>query len=178
MNTSGLPVNAQNDIKIIEIPLNADWKPSGSYNNTASSYRNNSFVLNVNLRGSDSYAELFLDIRTINLPGIGKNSDGSYNLVGRQIGAIIISNNDFTGDQKHPNIVQFLLKNSKWESYNDLFSNVTDEMRKPNGMVVSHTIPNNNITSIVSGISIKFTIGSNSDDNYIGNFIIKKIYLK
>lgn len=158
----------------IVIPLNAGWKPEGP-GAVGGGYREGILELRANLKGSDDYAELFLDLRAVHLPEIERNPDKTYNLSGREIIAIVRSDKDFKGVPGRPNGSQFLLKDKKWKNLGGTWMNITDAMNTENGMTIFYRIPENMISSQVAGISLKFTIGTGSRANYDGSFFVRSI---
>ena len=112
----------------------------------------------------------------MNLTGFIPNHDGTYNLADRELIAVVKSSADFKGDTQSPNGIQFLLKNNNWENYEGPWLHVSDEMMG-NGMRISLRIPGNEITESTRGISLKFTIGSHSNETYSGIFYIDEIRL-
>lgn len=165
---------------LIDLALNNNLRPQGSPGALidGSGFFNGRYELKANLQISDSYVELYFPLNSIHLNGIAQNSDGSYNLIGKNISAMVQSTLDFKGDPKYPNGVQFIFKNKKFESYIGTWLTVTDEMITQNGMIISQDIPRDNITEKVTGISLKFTIGTNSRMQYNGSFFINRIFIQ
>lgn len=93
----------------VDIPLTAGWEPQGP-GSIKGGCRDDILEFDVNLHGGDDYAELFLDLRAARLPEIERNQDGSYNLAGAEIIAVVRSDQDFRGNPDHPNGAQILLK--------------------------------------------------------------------
>ena len=136
--------------------------------------------LSATLRTGDDYAELFLYLPDVSLPSLHRNSDGTYNLVGKRLEADVRSTADFMGDPRHPNGVQFLLKDRHWKNLISPWWNVTEELES-SGMHVAYVVPGgNDIAGNVAGISIKFGVGSGCATNcaYNGEFIVDNILLK
>lgn len=172
-DTANQPTNED-----VKIPLEGGWRPQGSITNGGGGFKEGILELKANLRGGDSYAELFLDLRAVRLPGVTRNPDGSYNLAGRELMALVKSSHDFKGNPSHPNGAQFLLKNDKWENLIGTWLNITDAMLTTYGMEVFFTVPDNRISKNVAGISLKFTIGSSSNSTYQGSFFVKDIKIR
>jgi len=165
------------DRNYIEIPLTAGWKPQGP-GATGGGYRERILELRADLKRGDSFVELFLDLRHVNLPGIGRNPDGSYNLAGKELSARVRSDWDFRGQQRYPNGAQFLLKNETWENHVGTWFNVSDAMITPEGMDIFYSIPDDKITRRVVAITIKFTIGSHSTATYKGSFFVHGVEIR
>lgn len=162
------------DVSKIEIPLTAGWKPQGP-GSIGGGYREGNLVLRTNLQSSDDYAELFLDLRAVHLPGIDRNPDGTYNLSGKEIIAMVRSEYDFKGNPSRPNGAQFLLKDKDWNNLVGTWLNITDAMITEQGMEVFYKIPNDIIARQVAGISLKFTVGTGSRASYDGSFFVRSI---
>ncbi|MDA2937712.1 hypothetical protein MYX75_05545 [Acidobacteria bacterium AH-259-A15] len=158
----------------IEIPLSAGWKAQGP-GAKEGGYKDGTLALTANLRGGDAYAELFLDLRGVRLPGVEQNPDGSYDLADRELLALVRSDRNFKGEPSRPNGVQFLLKNKRWENLIGKWLPISDAMLTPDGMEVFFRVPDDKISRSVVGISLKFTIGSNSNVTYEGMFLIKSV---
>lgn len=157
----------------VDIPINANWIPQGSA--TGGGYKDGKLELKAELQGGDDFAELFLDLTNVHLPEIEQNPDGSYNLVGAELIALVGSDHDFKGDPKYPNGAQFILKNRNWDNLLGTFLAITDEMMKPTGMKTFLRVPDHKISREAAGMSLKFTIGSKSKANYKGSFSIKSV---
>ena len=156
------------------IALTAGWKPQGP-GASGGGYKDGILELKTSLNGGDDYAELFLDLRGVRLSRIERNPDGSYNLAGTELIAAVRSDQDFRGDPNHPNGAQFLLKNKQWDNLIGTWLNINDAMMTPTGMEIFYEVPNHEISANVAGISLKFTIGSNSNETYNGSFFVKSI---
>ncbi len=159
---------------IIYIPPTAGWKPQEP-GAIGGGYKDGILELKANLHGGDDYAELFLDLRGARLSGIEQNPDGSYNLAGTELVAVVRSDRDFKGDPDHPNGAQFLLKNKQWDNLIGTWLNINDVMMTPTGMEIFFQVPDDSVSRKVAGISLKFTIGSNSNETYKGSFFVKSI---
>lgn len=165
----------------IIIPLNAGWHWEGPGARGNGEYNGEFWKLEADLQGGDSFAEFFLDLRNLqDLPGVKKNSDGSYKFSGMKLITLVSSDQDFQGDPKHLNGVQFLLKNSTWKSLEGPFLPVNSAAMTQKGMQVFFDVHDDpqGISREVIGISIKFTIGSNSKATYTGNFFVKEVIIK
>ena len=161
----------------ILIPLTAGWIAQGS-GAKGSAYRDGILELQTDLDGGDAYAELFLDLRSVRLPNeIPRNSDGTYNLAGKELVVVVRSDHNFKGEISRPNGAQILLKNGppQWANLISPWMNVNDAMQTPQGMDVFYMVPDNAVSKEVAGISLKFTIGSGSNDSYEGNFFVTSV---
>lgn len=156
------------------IPLDAGWQPQGP-GAKGGGYGKGRLSLITDLQGGDAYAELFLDLRAVHLSGIERNPDGSYNLAGREIIALVTSDKNFRGDPSHPNGAQFILKNEKWESLLGTWLNITAAMMTSEGMKIFYKVPDVQISRNVAGICLKFTIGSNSRETYKRSFVVHRV---
>lgn len=158
----------------IEIPLDAGWKSQGNIE-FGGGYKEGTLELKAKLKGGNDFAEWFLDLRYVDISGIERNPDRSYNLAGKELIAFVISDEDFKGKPSHPNGAQFVLKDRNWKNLEGPWINVTDEMRSPGGMRVFFRIPDEQISRNVAGISLKFTINSESKATYQGSFFIRSV---
>lgn len=177
--TACLPSPPTEEAKSISenIPLDVTWKAEGP-GAIGVEYKDGKLELKGNLQGGDAYAELFLDLRNVSLPEIEQNSDGTYNLAGTELVAMVRSDQDFKGDPEHPNGVQFLLKNEQFKSSESRWLDVSGAMAS-SGMEVFFKVPNDNdIARETAGISLKFTIGSNSTESYEGSFFIDSVTIE
>jgi len=136
------------------------------------------FELKASLHGGDDYAELFLDLSGVSLSTIRRNPDGTYNLAGTELIAVVISDHNFKGDPKHPNGAKFLLKNKQWDNLIGTWININDAMMSPAGMEIFFMVPDDRISREVAGITLKFTIGSNSKETYEGSFFVQNITIR
>ena len=136
-----------------------------------------SLSFNAKLQSENSYVELFFDLRSENFKGLERNQDGSYNLVGKTIAATVQAEKEFRGDKDDRNGVQLLFKNSQWESYEDPRVDVKRIMMSEAGMGIKMDIPNNEITQNVAGISLKFTLGAESNSVYDGKIYVQNMMI-
>lgn len=109
---------------------------------------------------------------------IKRNPDGTYNLAGTELIAVVRSDQNFKGDPNHPNGAQFLLKNKQWNNLIGTWLNINDAMMSPAGMEIFFIVPDNRISRELAGISLKFTIGSNSRETYEGSFFVQNITIR
>lgn len=180
------PLLPQNDVKSIEnkladvsIPLSAGWESQGT-GNVSLNYNNGIAILNASLNGGDKYAELFLDLRGKYLQGIKKNSDGTCDFSNARLTANMKSTKNFKGDQNNSNGIQFILRNEKNNQWSDQigdWTKVNDALFSNEGTTIEYLVPSNEITKHVRGLSLKFTIGTGSNANYDGSFIITSVKL-
>ncbi len=98
------------------IPPTAGWKQQGS-GAANLEYSNGTWILNASLNHADDYAELFLDLKNVFLNETEQNIDGSYNLAGTRLIAVVRSDQDFRGDPNHLNGAQILIKNNQFDSW-------------------------------------------------------------
>lgn len=160
----------------VNISLAAGWKPQGP-GNVGGGFKDGKLIIQADLKKPDDYCELFLDLRSLRLEGLERNEDGTYNLAGREIIATVTADKSFIGDQKHPNGVQFLIKDSKWDNIIGTWLNVNDSILSSDGMTVFYRIPKNTISQKVAGISLKFTINSESKDKFKGTFRVNEVMI-
>lgn len=52
---------------------------------------------------------------------------------------------------------------------------INDAMMTQNGIEVFYRAPNRRISKKVAGIGLKFTIGSKSNENYEGSFLVQSV---
>jgi uncharacterized protein YoxC len=160
------------------IPLDAAWKCEGSIANDGGGHIDGKLQLKADLTHADNSAELFLDLGSVPLAGIKPNQDGSYNLAGMELVALVRSDQDFKGQSNASNGVQFLVKDKNWKSRVGPWSNVTPAMESETGMKVFYKIPDAEISRNVAGISLKFTINSESRATYKGSFFVHSVKIK
>ena len=161
------------------IPPTAGWKEQGP-GAVNLEYNNGIWILNVSLDHAEDYAELFLDLKNVYLNETERNADGSYSLAGTKLTALVRSDKDFRGDPNHLNGAQFLIKNNQFNSLQGPWLDISAAMNSPDGMEISFLVPDNAISREAASISLKFTIGSNSNAVYEGSFFLQntKIYLQ
>lgn len=163
----------------IVIPLTAGWRAQGP-GAKGSGYQNGVLELKADLNGGDAYAELFLDLRSVRLPNeVPRNPDGTYDLAGKELVAVVSSDYDFKGASSRPNGAQILLKSGppQWANLVSPWLHIHDTMQTPQGMEIFFAIPDDAISKEVAGISLKFTIGTGSSDTYEGSFFVKSVKL-
>ena len=129
------------------------------------------------LEGGDAYAEFFLDLRSLELPGMERNEDGTYDLSGKTIKTRVRSDASFVGESSAHNGVEISLKNpsANWETILSPYKNVERALSSPAGMPLSWRVPTHSVSKHAGGLTVKFTIGSDSTDTYEGNFYLQKV---
>jgi hypothetical protein len=155
-----------------DIPFTASWKAQGPGAINLHE-ENGALTLSVDLKGGDDYAEIFLDLRSVHFTNIEQNTDGICNMVGKRLDATIRSSPDFRGDLDHLNGVQFILRDKQYNMSVGPWFDIGPTILT--GMKIFYVVPENQITRETAAISLKFTIGSGSNESFKGELFLNRM---
>ena len=150
--------------RIVNIPLSAGWQVDESeLGGVGVEYENGILELKTRLQGDNS-AQFSLVLRDVNLPEIERNPDGTYNLSGTELIAVVECDRNFEG--------RLALFDASWDFLKGPWLNRIDAT---NGQM-SFKIPDDINYSNINAIS--FVFASPSNETYEGSFFVKSLVLK
>lgn len=150
---------------IVDIPLSGGWKADEEEGGAVGTeYKNGTLELKTRLQGENNYAKFYLDLRGVYLPEIERNPDGTYNLTGTELIAVVKSNHNFEG--------RLAFYNKSWDFLKGPW---LDRIDATNGQMffrVPYDISYSNINTIC------FVFAIQPNETYEGSFFVQSVILK
>lgn len=162
--TQTIPTPTPTSSGIVNIPLSAEWQVDPSETGGVGvEYKNGILELKTRLQGGNN-AQFSLVLSRVYIPEIERNSDGTYNLSGTELIAVVKSNRNFEG--------RLALFNKSWDFLKGPW---LDRIDATNGQMF-FKVPNDINHSKINAISFVFAIQPN--ETYEGSFFIQSLILK
>jgi hypothetical protein len=160
-----------------EVALNSGWVVQPAEVITHAEFRNGQVEVKAHLEHPDDYAEVFFDLRGLELGEIPSTPEGAYDLRQMEIIATVRADDGFRGTPAAANGVQIMVKDSSWRTQAGNWLNVTGSIEGP-GTRVFMEVPDNAIGKSVIGLTVKFGLNSKSSAGFDGHLYLTSLHIR